>query len=83
MLSSFSSVGHFVTICTIVHQAPLSMGFPRQGYWSGEPCPSPGDLPDPAIKSPALAGWFFSTALLGKPMLLDDTKDKQKDRTRD
>ena len=32
---------------TLVHQAPLSMEFPRQEYWSGLPCPSPGDLPDP------------------------------------
>ena len=43
------------------------MGFSRQGYWSGLPCPPPGDLPDPGIKtlsclmSPALAGGFFST----------------------
>ena len=39
-------------------QGPLSMGVPKQEYWSGLPCPSPGDLPDPAIKpvSPALAG---------------------------
>ena len=36
---------------TIAHQAPLSMGFPRQEYWSGLPFPSPGDLPDPGIKS--------------------------------
>ena len=37
-------------------QAPLSMGFSRQEYWSGLPCPPPGDLPDPEIKprSPAL-----------------------------
>ena len=41
---------------TVAHQAPLSMGFSRQGYWSGLPFPSPGDLPDPGIKlrSPAL-----------------------------
>ena len=32
---------------TVAHQAPLSMGFPRQEYWSGLPCPSPGDLPGP------------------------------------
>ena len=45
---------------TIAHQAPLSMGFPRQEYWSGLPLPSPGDLPDPGITSasPALAGGF-------------------------
>ena len=47
-------------------QAPLSMGFSRQEYWSGFPCPSPGDLADPGIermslKSPALAGGFFIT----------------------
>ena len=44
-------------------QAPLSMGFSRQEYWSGVPFPSPGDLPDPGIEpvSPALAGEFFTT----------------------
>ena len=47
---------------TVAHQAPLSMGFPRQEYWSGLPFPSPGDLPDPRIKtgSLALAGFFTS-----------------------
>ena len=41
---------------TVAHQAPLSMGFSSQEYWSGLPCPSPGDLPHPGIKprSPAL-----------------------------
>ena len=48
------------------HQAPLSMGFSRQEYWCGLPCPPPGDLPDPGIKpaslmSPALTGGFFTT----------------------
>ena len=48
-------------------QAPLSMAFSRQEYWSGLPCPSLGDLPDPGIKptsltSPALAGGFFTTS---------------------
>ena len=47
-------------------QAPLSMGFSRLEYWSGLPCPPPGDLPDPGIKPtspmpPALAGGFFTT----------------------
>ena len=43
------------------HQAPLSMGFSRQEYWSGSPVPSPGDFPDPEIKpeSLALAGEFL------------------------
>ena len=47
----------------IAHQAPLSMGFPRQEYWSGLPFPSPGDLADPGLKPPssALAGGFFTT----------------------
>ena len=51
-----------VTPWTVAHQAPLSLGFPRQEYWSGLPLPSPGDLPDPGIepKSPALAGGFFT-----------------------
>ena len=40
-----------MTLWTVVHQAPLSMGFSRQEYWSGLPCPPPGDLPDPGIKS--------------------------------
>ena len=47
---------------TVARQAPLSMGFPRQEYWSGLPFPPPGDLPDPGLepKSPALAGGFFT-----------------------
>ena len=54
------------TLWTVIHQAPLSMGFSRQEYWNGWPCPSPGDLPNPRIKpeslkSPALAGRFFTT----------------------
>ena len=47
---SLSHVQLFVTLWTAVHQAPLSMGFSRQEYWSGLPCPSPGDLPDPGIE---------------------------------
>ena len=50
-----SRVQLFATPWTIAHQAPLSMEFIRQEYWSGLPLPSPGDLPDPGIKpmSPA------------------------------
>ena len=46
----------FVTLWTVAHQAPLSMGFSRQEYRSELPCPPPGDLPSPGIKpkSPAL-----------------------------
>ena len=39
-----------MTPWTVAHQAPLSMGFPRQEYWSGLPFPSPGDLPNPGIE---------------------------------
>ena len=58
----------FSTPWTVARQAPLSMGFPRQEYWSGLPFPSPGDLPDPGIKpqSSALAGGFFTTEPTGK-----------------
>ena len=68
MLLFSCSVGSAIP-WTVACQAPLSMGFPRQEYWSGFPFPSPGDLPDPAIKhmSPALAGGFFTTEPRGKP----------------
>ena len=67
MLSSFSRVRLFVTPWTVAHQAPLSMGFSRQGYWRGLPCPPPGDLPNPgtepaSLASPALAGGFLTTS---------------------
>jgi len=52
----------FATPWTVARQAPLSMGFSRQASWSGLPFPSPGNLPEPGIelKSPALAGRFFT-----------------------
>ena len=55
MLSRFSRVQLFATPLTIARQAPLSMGFSGQEYWSGLPSPSPGDLPDPGMEpgSPA------------------------------
>ena len=55
-----SRVQFFVTPWTVAHQAPLSVGFSRQEYWSGLPFPSPGDLPDPGIElgSPALQADF-------------------------
>ena len=66
MLSCFNQVQLFVTPWTIAHQALLSMEFSRQEYWSGLPCPPPGDLPDPGMEpksllSPALASVFFTT----------------------
>ena len=63
----------FATPWTIACQAPLSMGFPRQEYWSGLSCPSLSteELLDPGIESltPALAGIFLTTELPGKPLL--------------
>ena len=58
---SLSGVQLLATPWTVACQAPLSMGFPRQEYWSRLPFPPPGDLPHPGIKpvSPALAGGFF------------------------
>ena len=58
----------FTTPWIVTHQAPLSMEFSRQEYWSGLPFPSPGDLPYPGIKpgSPALAGGFCTTEPSGK-----------------
>ena len=69
VVQSLSRVQLFATSWTVAHQAPLSMGFPRQEYRSGLPFPSQGDLPDLGIKpeSPALAGGFFTTELIGKP----------------
>ena len=69
MLSHFSHVQLFATQWTVGRQAPLSMGFSRQEYWSGLPFPAPEDLPNQGIKplslmSPwlALAGRFFTTS---------------------
>ena len=60
----------FVTPGTVACQDPLSVGFPRQEYWSGVPFPPPGDLPDTEIKpaslmSSSLAGRFLTTAADG------------------
>ena len=58
----------FAVSWTIAHQAPLSMGFSRQEYWSGLASPPPEDLPEPGIEpdSPALAEGFFTTEPPGK-----------------
>ena len=58
----------FLTPWTVACQAPLSMGFSRQGYWSRLPFPLPGDLPDPGMElmSPMLDGGFFTTEPPGK-----------------
>ena len=65
VLSLYGRVWLFATPWTVASQDPLSMGFSRQGYWSGLPCPPPGHLPGPWVKLasvmlPALAGGFFT-----------------------
>jgi len=61
-IMSSASQEVFAIPWTIAHQAPLSMGFSWKEYWSGLPCPSPGDLPDPEIEpiSLALESVFFT-----------------------
>jgi len=64
--------GSFATLWTATCQAPLSMGFSRQKYWSGLPFPSPEDLPQVGTEptSPALEGGFFYQEPPGKPRSL-------------
>ena len=67
MLSHLSHVQPLVTLWTVACQTPLSMGFSRQEYQNGLPCPPPGDLPNPgtepaSLMSPSLAGGFFTTS---------------------
>ena len=64
---SFSCVQLFATLWMVACQALLFMGFSRQEYWSGLPCPPPGNLPSPVIEpaslmSPVLVGGFFTTS---------------------
>ena len=68
-----------VTLRTVAGQAPLSMGFIRQEYWSGLPFPTPGDLPDPGSEpaspvSPALAGRFFTISASWEALSPTDTR---------
>ena len=73
MLSHFShakslqSLQFFGTPWTVAHQAPLSMGFSRQEYWSGLPCPSPEGLSDPGIEPTSLLHWQSSSLPLAPP----------------
>ena len=67
-ISCFSHVQLFVMLWTVVHQAPLSMGFSRQEYWSGLPFRSPGDLPNPVIKHLlCLLHWQAGSSPLAPP----------------
>ena len=79
-LSRFSRVPLFVTLWTVALQAPLSMGFSRQEYWSGLPFPPPGELPDPGIElsslmSPALTAGFFTSSTTWEALLLSYSLD--------
>ena len=74
ILSHFSCVWLFVTPWTMAHHAALSMGFSRQEYWSGFPCPSPGDLPYLGIEpvspsAPALQGDSLPLSYQGSPVI--------------
>ena len=68
-VKSLSRVRLFATGCTVTYQAPPSMGFSRQEYWSGLLFPSPGDLPNPGIEpgSPALQADTLTSEPPGKP----------------
>ena len=74
-LCELSRVWPFATPWTVAHQAPLSMGFSRQEYWSGLPFSPPGHLPHPAMEleylaSPALAGRFFTTSATWEALMV-------------
>ena len=66
VLTHFSHVPFFTNLWTIAYWVPWSMGFSRQEYWSGLPCPPPGESSNPGIKhrslTSALAGRFFATS---------------------
>ena len=71
-----SAVSNSVISWKLARQAPLSMGFSRQEYWSGLPFPPPGDLPSSGIgpaypESPALSYGFFTTEPPGKPSIFN------------
>ena len=76
---SLSHVQLFATPWTVTHQAPPSMGFSRQEYWSGLPFPSPGDLPNPGIepRSPALQADTLTSEPPGKPIYNSRTINRQ------
>ena len=75
---SLSRVRLFATPWTVAHEAPPSMGFSRQEYWSGLPFPSPGDLPDPGIEpwSPALQADALPSKPPGKHTAIQKTISK-------
>ena len=74
-----SHIRPFATPCSVAYQAPPSMGFARQEYWSGLPFPSPGDLPDPGIepRSPALQADALPSEPPGKFIDLEEPKTRR------
>ena len=73
VLSRFSHVRLFATLWTVACQATVSMGFSRQEYWSGLPCPPPGYLPDPGIEPKSFMYPYWQEGSLplappGKPL---------------
>ena len=83
MLSCFSRVQLFATLWTIARQAPLSTGFSRHEYWSGLPCPPPGDLPNPGTEPTSYISFIgrqvlVTSAIWEAPMMVSvSTKNKQ------
>ena len=79
-----SHVQLFETLWTVVHQAPLSMGFTKQEYWNGLPFPPPGDLPNPGIKpvspvsvmSPAKIFNYAASAVMNWGILMQISKKR-------
>ena len=78
-VKSLSHVQLFVTPWTVAYQAPPSMGFSRQEYWSGLPFPSPGDLPYPGIEpmSPTLQADALPSEPPGKPVSRENYNSKR------
>ena len=76
LLSHFSRVWLFETLWTVACQAPLYMGILQAEYWSGLPCPPPGDLPNlemepTSLMSPELAGMYFTTSATWEALIQD------------
>ena len=79
-VKSLSRVRLFATPWTVAHQAPPSMEFTRQEYWSGLPFPSPGDLPNPGMepRSPTLQADALTSEPQGTKKPLDESERRVK-----
>ena len=84
LLSRFGHFLLFAILWTVACQAPLSMGSSKHNYWSGLPCPPPGDLPDPGIELaslifPVLSGEFYTTSTIWEfPVGIRSVKTQRK-----